>query len=159
VQRIREVEKVTGLYVFEEFEEHEATIPEKIEAMEEKIKTMESQPWNNHVSTMEQTDFIPETKTEKTAVELAKFAVTLPVIEGKKSLTPKLFHHFRKHVLPEELRPNTVNPRQWKKDISEKMIDLFAGIKTDKKGNNRGIRLMFPTTFSVGMLKCKANVS
>jgi hypothetical protein len=153
VQDITKLKKITGL-VKDEDEERELNIPERIEALEEKIVSCDISP-----CVQEQVEFTPETKTEKTVFELAKFASSLPILDGKKAITPKLFHHFRQNVLPPELRPKTVNPRQWKKDISDKMIQLFDGIKTDKKGNNRGVRLVFPKNFSIGMLKCKSNVS
>ena len=160
VKRVATIETVTGLDDFSDLEdeEREPTLPEKINLLAEKIEQIESN--SQAYTTIENQEiFIPETKTEKTVIELAKFAASLPVKDGVKAITPTLFHHFRKHILPEELRPNTINPRQWKKDVSDKMRELCTSIKPDKKGNNRGIRLLFPRNFNVGMLNCKSNVS
>jgi hypothetical protein len=163
VKRIAELEKVIGLFDFEEDEEREPTILYKITKIEDMIEQMleldiQGCAHTPIIEDIEET-FIPETKIQKAAVELIKYACSLQAKDGIKAITPKLLHQFRKHILPEELRPNTVNPRQWKRELSDVVCGLSPFIEKDKKGNNRGIRLVFPRNFNIGMLKCKLNVS
>jgi hypothetical protein len=103
--------------------------------------------------------FEPDTKIEKAAVEFISFASKRPVIDGFKAVTPSILHHFRKNVLTEELRPKTKNPRQWKRELTEIVSDLVPQLKKDSKGNNRGIRLLFPRNFDINMTKRKISVS
>ena len=103
----------------------------------------------------EEETFIPETKLEKTALELIKYACSRPIVDGVRAITPLLLHQFREGILPKELRPNTVNPRQWKKELFDLLCNLFPEFKTEKKGNNRGVRLLIPRSFDV----CKLRVS
>ena len=163
IPRIAKLEAVTGLCDYSDFdeEEHEPTIPQQINKIEDMIEQMLELDIqgcapapiiedNEDIET-----FTAETKTQKAAVELIKYVCR----EGIQAITPKLLHQFRKHILPEELRPKTINPRQWKKDVTDIVCDLVPVVEKDKKGNNRGIRLVFPRNFNSWMLKCKLNVS
>ena len=165
IPRIAKLEAVTGLCDYSEFEDEdrEPSILEQINKIEDMIEQMIELDIQGRAPTpiiedSEET-FIPETKIQKAAVELIKYACLLQAKDGIKAITPKLLHQFRKHILPEELRPNTVNPRQWKKELSDIVCELAPVVEKDKKGNNRGIRLVFPRNFNIRMLKCKLNVS
>jgi len=105
--------------------------------------------------------FDPTSKVQKSAVEFLKFACDRPVIDGSKSVTNSVLKHFRKHVLPEELRPKETASREWKSELKEVITQLAPCVKIDKKGNgdNRGIRFVFPRNFTLGMLKRKLPVS
>ena len=167
IPRIAKLEAVTGLCDYSEFEDEdrEPSILEKISKIEDMIEQMLEldiqgyTPAPAHIIDDTEETFIPETKIQKAAIELIKYACSLQTKDGIKAITPKLLHQFRKHILSEELRPNTVNPRQWKKDVTNIVCDLSPVVEKDKKGNNRGIRLVFPRNFNLGMLKCKLNVS
>jgi hypothetical protein len=159
IKRISELEKVTGLYDFEEWEEHKPTILEKIEVIEEKIQSTGLQ-----LTTGEQDEretFEPTSKVKKGAVELLKFVEKRDVIDGSKTITNSVLKHFRKHVLKEELRPKESAAREWKVEMKKIIKELFPGVKFDKKGNgdNRGTRLVFPRNFNISQTKCKLPVS
>src|SRR5674536_25335 len=44
IKRIFELEKTTGIYQFEDFEEHDNTLPEQINLLAERIDNLESSP-------------------------------------------------------------------------------------------------------------------
>ncbi len=107
----------------------------------------------------ERETFIPKGKLQNSAIEFIKFICSRPVVDGVKAITPSVLHQFRKHVLPEQFQPETDNPRQWKKELTDFLGWLFPGLKTEKKGDNRGKRLIFPGNFNTRMLRCKLGVS
>jgi hypothetical protein len=152
--RLRAVEKVTGTYIFDEWEEHEPTLPERIEALEQRTVLA---PENPHELDERET-YMPSSKIGKAAIELIKFASTRPIVDGSKTITNSVLHQFRNHILPEELRPKESYARQWKRELTDIVCEL-APVRKDKKGNNRGVRLVFPKNFDSGMTKCKLNVS
>ena len=102
--------------------------------------------------------FDPTSKIGKSAIELIKFACARPAVDGSKTITNSVLHQFRKHILPEELRPKESYARQWKRELTD-IISELAPVRKDKKGNNRGVRLVFPKNFDISMTKCKLNVS
>lgn len=148
IKRISTIERVLDLndMVDHEEEGREPTIPERLQMLETRTVYIESQ---------EEETFIPETKLEKTALELIKYACSRPIVDGVRAITPLLLHQFREGILPKELRPNTVNPRQWKKELFDLLCNMFPSFKTEKKGNNRGVRLLIPRSFDA----CKLRVS
>ena len=44
IKRIADLEKVTGIYQFEEFEEHDPTLPERLEALEQRTVLAPEKP-------------------------------------------------------------------------------------------------------------------
>lgn len=153
--RLNSVEIITGLKedLYSDFEE--PTIPEKINKLAERIESSPLEALGDSKETL-----IPETKMEKTFVKFIDFVLAQPVRDGKKLITNNLIHQFRKN-LPDDIKPKTVNPRQWKKELFEYTRQKTDVAKPDKtsKGDNRGIRLVFPRNFNIGMLKCKLPVS
>ena len=102
---------------------------------------------------------MPSSKIGKSAIELIKFACSRPVVDGSKTIPNSVLHQFRKHVLPEELRPKESYAREWKKELKEIVKQLAPFVRLDKKGDSRGVRFVFPGDFTLEMLQCKLNVS
>jgi hypothetical protein len=154
--RLKDVEIVTGLNaLYLEDEEHELTLPERIDALEQRTITVIEKPMDE---LDERETYMPSSKIGKAAIELIKFACERPIVDGSKTITNSVLHQFRKHILPEELRPKESYARQWKRELTDIVSDL-APVRKDKKGNNRGVRLVFPKNFDIGMTRCKLNVS
>ena len=133
VKRIGELEKVTGIYQFEEFEEHDETIPEKIKELSERLE----HPCDKSI----ELPVVPETTLEHKAC-----AIVEHLKEKVKPRNDAIFMNsneiikFLKCELPEDLRlkEDIRNPRQAKKDILEKAIKLFSNsvqIIRNKSGN------------------------
>jgi hypothetical protein len=131
--RIRATEKVTGIYQFEEWEEHEPTIPEQIKELTERHPCEKSTDIKLPV--------VPETTLEHKAC-----AIVEHLKEKIKPRNDAIFMNsneiinFLKCELPEDLRlkEDIRNPRQAKKDILEKAIKLFSNsvqIIRNKSGN------------------------
>jgi hypothetical protein len=136
--RLRSVEKTTGIYSFEDFEEHEPTLPEQIKELANRLehpltKSTESKKIELPV--------IPSTTLEHKASALIEHL--------KEKVRPRndaVFMNsneiinFLKCELPEDLRikEDIRNPRQAKKDILEKAVKLFSDsvqIIRNKSGN------------------------
>jgi len=131
---------------------------DRLEALEHRtIKVIESP----EDELDERETYMPSSKIGKAAIELIKFASTRPIVDGSKTITNSVLHQFRKHILPEELRPKESYAREWKKELKSIVKELAPIVRLDKKGNgdNRGIRFVFPRNFNIGMTKCKLNVS
>lgn len=157
--RVRAIEKTTGHYQFEDFEEHEPTLPEQITELKEKLTKgciLPLEPEEDNRET-----FDPTSKVKKSFVELIKYVESRPVIDGKKSITNSLLKHFRKHVLPEKLRPKESAAREWKSELQEIIKQEASYVKFEKRknGDSRGTAIVFPRNFDTKMLKCKLPVS
>ena len=136
--RLRDVEKTTGIYQFEDFEEHEPTIPEQIKELANRIE----QPLNKSTENIEiEVPIVPTTTLEHKASALIEH-----LKEKVKPRNDAVFMNsneiinFLKCELPEDLRlkEDIRNPRQAKKDILEKAVKLFSDsvqIIRNKSGN------------------------
>jgi len=97
--------------------------------------------------------FTPSGKTEKAAVEIVKYAATMKPFNGGKFINNSMLHHFRKNVLPEELRPTEKGAREWKKQVLSVVKRIAPDAWTDtKKDGNRGTRIGFPRNFNLERL-------
>lgn len=97
--------------------------------------------------------FTPSGKTEKGAIEIVKFAATMKPFNGGKFINNSMLHHFRKNVLPEELRPTEKGAREWKKQVLSVVKRIASDAWTDtKKDGNRGTRIGFPRNFNLERL-------
>ena len=97
--------------------------------------------------------FTPSGKTEKGAIEIVKFAATMKPFNGGKFINNSMLHHFRKNVLPEELRPTEKGAREWKKQVLSIVKRIAPDTWTDtKKDGNRGTRIGFPRNFNLERL-------
>jgi hypothetical protein len=97
--------------------------------------------------------FAPSGKTEKAAVEIVKYAATMKPFNGGKFINNSMLHHFRKNILPEELRPTEKGAREWKKQVIGVVKRIASEAWTDtKKDGNRGTRLGFPKNFNLDRL-------
>src|SRR5665647_449182 len=97
--------------------------------------------------------FTPSGKTEKGAIEIVKFAATMKPFNGGKFINNSMLHHFRKNILPEELRPTEKGAREWKKQVLSVVKRIAPDAWTDtKKDGNRGTRLGFPRNFNLERL-------
>jgi len=101
----------------------------------------------------EKETFTPSGKTEKGAIEIIKFAATMKPFNGGKFINNSMLHHFRKNVLPEELRPTEKGAREWKKQVLSVVKRIAPDAWTDtKKDGNRGTRIGFPRNFNLERL-------
>ena len=101
----------------------------------------------------EKETFTPSGKTEKGAIEIVKFAATMKPFNGGKFINNSMLHHFRKNVLPEELRPTEKGAREWKKQVLSIVKRIAPDAWTDtKKDGNRGTRIGFPRNFNLERL-------
>ena len=137
IKRISELEKVTGLYDFEEEEDHGPTFPEQIKQLAERLE----QPLNKPAESIKlDLPIIPETSLEHKAYALVEY-----LKENVKPRNNEVFLNsreiitFLKNEIPEDLRLKDIkNPRQAKKDILEKAVKLFSNsvmIIKNKSGN------------------------
>jgi len=127
--------------------------------LEEKIENVALRPVSTEPIQEEEHPFIPETQTEKTFVEFINF-ISTKVKNGIRAITPKILHNeFRLKYLSQDLRPETVNHRQWKKEFFEFVEKMIQGLQFVKLGNNRGIRMLIPATVDIEALKRKFCVS
>jgi hypothetical protein len=152
IKRIFELEKITGIYEFEEFEEHEPTLPEQIKRIEPPLDMPT-------VSIKIDIPVIPETTLERKACAL--------VDHLKENVKPRNNEVFLnsgeiitvlKNEIPEDLRLKDIkNPRQAKKDILEKAYKLFSNsvqIIRNKSGNKvTGIALK-PSVWRTDTYSC-----
>jgi hypothetical protein len=138
IKRTSELEKVIGLYQFEDFEEHDPTLPEQINLLAKRVEHPLDKPAESIKIDM---PVIPETTLERKACKLVEH-----LTENVKPRNDAVFMNSREIVnylkteLPEDLRlkEDIRNPRQVKKDILEKAVKLFSdtvAIIKNKSGN------------------------
>ena len=84
---------------------------------------------------------IPTTKTELRACKVAS------ILKGKRSLSAGEIIGYLKHGIDEHLRVKEgQNARQIKKEVLNKVIQLFPALRLDKRKNGRReVRLVAPT--------------
>jgi len=138
LKRIAELETVTGLNDYSDFEEeHEPTIPEQISLLEEKIKAI-SEPIRAPII---ETANIPTSKTEIRACALVDHLKET----GKDHLTTHEIISFLKCKLPESCRieDNIQNIRKVKQDVLNKAASMYPNVFLSKKNTgHREVRLV-----------------
>jgi len=156
MKRITQLEKVTGIYEFEDFEEHEPTIPEQINLLEERIDRIESNPIAPAVP-HDPKNIIPETKTEVRAVFIKEYLDN----KAKNTDNELLFLNNNDlkdlitHLIPKEKPGCEVkkgqNIRKIKKDVIDKLAQIFpSSISINKNKNGRHeTRVLFRSSHTV----------
>ena len=132
IKRIAELETITGLNDFADFEdeEREPNIPEQIKELSGRIE----QPLNNSHNELKEVIPVIETTKDLKACAIVEYLKTEArpndfgeFVIGKKELTV-----FMKNVVDEGLRVKSVS-RQLKADLFERAVKLFPGIVYIKK--------------------------
>jgi hypothetical protein len=154
VKRIAELEKVTGIYQFEDFEEHEPTLPEQLIILSEKIDSFELN--KAAVVQIQPKHIIPETKTEARAVFLVQYLEKeVKERNGELFLNGSEIKDLIIKTIPEKNPDCQIkkgqNIRKLKKDVLEKAAKLFPGnifINKNKNGRHE-TRILFKPLLTV----------
>ena len=154
VKRIAELEKVTGIYQFEDFEEHEPTLPEQLIILSEKIDTFELN--KAAVVQIQPKHIIPETKTEARALFLVQYLEKeVKERNGELFLNGSEIKDLIIKTIPEKNPDCQIkkgqNIRKLKKDVLEKAAKLFPGnifINKNKNGRHE-TRILFKPLLTV----------
>ncbi|MHB8102049.1 MAG: hypothetical protein ACYDEF_07720 [Methanosarcina sp.] len=138
IKRIAELETVTGLNDFADFEddEREPNIPEKIEALKEEIQNIEYKAHVSPTITLE-----PTSKTEVRASLL----VSELKDSGKDHLTSHEIIHFLKSKLPDNCKVNEKiqNIRKVKQDVLRAASQMYPNVfLSKKKTGHKEVRLI-----------------
>ena len=138
IKRIAELETITGLNDFADFEdeEREPNIPEKIEALKEEIQNIEYKATVSTSITLE-----PTSKTEVRASLL----VSELKDSGKDHLTSHEIIHFLKSKLPENCKVNETiqNIRKVKQDVLKAASNMYPDVfLSKKKTGHKEVRLI-----------------
>jgi hypothetical protein len=146
IKRIAELETVTGLNDYSDFEDeedHAPSIPEQIKELAHKIENQVEkfpEPIKTEVA------IIPHTTLERKACAFVEHLKTaIKPRNGEIFLKNNESIHFLKNEIDEELRIRDIkNPRQAKKDIIEKAAKMFPFIVLDKrKQGNKDVRVIY----------------
>jgi hypothetical protein len=138
IQRIAELETVTGLNDFADFkdEEREPNIPEKIEALNEEIRNIEYKTPVSSTTILE-----PTSKTEVRASLLRSELKD----SGKDHLTGYEITHFLKSKLPDNCKVSETiqNIRKVKQDVLKAVSNMYPDVfLSKKKTGHREVRLV-----------------
>jgi hypothetical protein len=133
LKRLSDTEKLTGIYKFEEFEEHEPTIPEQINELK-KTNGCTQKP----MEPVKPEPLIPpRTSLEKKAVALFDWLSKKPHSPtGIIQAGDKEIKDFINSDLPEELRGTDKNERKIKMRIINKVKELYPNIIDTHKSDN-----------------------
>lgn len=137
IKRIAKLEQVTGIEEYFDDEEHELTIPERIEGLEDKIESCNFRPSESPCI-----DKIPETKTEIRA------SLLVEALEASKKpyFSASEIIDFLKCKLPDSCKidTNVKNIRKVKQDVVSKAVEMFSSIvePNKKTTGHRDIRLV-----------------
>lgn len=161
LKRLADVETALGLNNLADFtDEEEMSIPEQISLLSERIDSI-TEPTSQ--ATIEEPASILTSKTEIRAVALVEHLKDMPKRNNQVSLTSREIMDFLKYKIPDEYRVNSKvkNPRQIKKDVIEKVVELYPDIVfTDKKKTgNKEVRILYNPKININSPKCKLSVS
>lgn len=160
LKRLADVETALGLNDFADFEdEQEMSIPEQISLLSERIDSI-TEPTGQ--APIEEPANMPTSKTEIRAVALVEHLKTMPERNHAVFLTSREIMDFLKDNLPEECRVNSKvkNPRQIKKDVIEKAVEMYPEVFTSKrKTGNHEVRIVCKSRVDNSSLKCKLSTS
>ena len=145
LKRLADVETSLGLSDFADFEdEQEMSIPEQISLLSERIDSITETAGQ---APIKEPASIPTSKTEVRAFELIEKLKKTPERNHEVFLTSREIMDFLKYDLPEECRINSKvkNPRQIKKDVIEKAVELYQDLvfTSKKRTGNREVRLVY----------------
>src|SRR5665647_198460 len=138
IKRIAELETVTGLNDFTDFEdeEREPNIPEKMEALKEEIHNIEYKAPVSSTTTLE--------PTSKTNVR-ASLLVSEIRDSGKDHFTGHEIIHFLKSKLPDNCKVNDTiqNIRKVKQDVLKAASNMYPDVfLSKKKTGHKEVRLI-----------------
>jgi hypothetical protein len=138
IKRIAELETITGLNDFTDFEddEREPNIPEKIEALKEEIRNIEYKAPVSSTTTLE--------PTSKTDVR-ASLLVSEIRDSGKDHLTNHEIIHFLKSKLPDHCKvsESIQNIRKVKQDVLKAASNMYPDVfLSKKKTGHKEVRLI-----------------
>jgi hypothetical protein len=130
IKRIAELEQATGLDDFYDDEEHEPSLSEKIQDLENKLSNLEYRPSESPAIEIKQ-----KTKTGKRAMHLIKALID----SGKDHLTRSQIREVLSDETLEDARltSETSNPRRVIIDALNEAGKLCAKVIPDKKGYGR----------------------
>jgi len=156
LKRLADVETALGLNDFAD--EEEMSIPEQISLLSERIDNISE---GSAVPPVESN--VPTSKTELRAFELVEKLKKTPERNHAVFLTSREIMDFLKDDLPEEYRVNSKvkNPRQIKKDVIEKAVELYPDLvfTSKKRTGNKEVRLVYNQKINSNSPKCKLSVS
>lgn len=142
IKRIADLETVTGLNDFSDFEEEgrEPSLPERISLLEEKLPELQG-------VTVKHTDNIPTSKTEIRACKLVERLKQARETAGGKFLSSAEIVGFLRNGLEDALKvKDGQNIRQIKKEVLEKAAKMFPGVCINQKSTGRkDLRLVLKT--------------
>jgi hypothetical protein len=126
--RLRAVEKITGTYNFEDFEEHEPTIPEQITKLKERI---ESNPQTS--VTMTSKNVIPETKSGIRAFFIKQYLETevKENPQGEKILYGRHIKDLIKRVIPSKHPECAIEKGQNERKVKKDALDILKNVYGD----------------------------
>ena len=161
LKRLAAVESTLGLNDFADFEdEHELTVPEQFSLLAERIDTITEPvvqaPIVEHTS-------IPTSKTEIRAVELVEHLQNTQERNNEVFMTSREIMSFLKYDLPDEyiISSKVKNPRQTKKDVLEKAVEIYPDIVflSKKRFGNKEVRIVYKPKIDISSPKRKLSVS
>src|SRR5665811_1079914 len=161
LKRLAAIESALGLNDFADFEEeHELTVPEQFSLLAERIDTITEPvvqaPIVEHTS-------IPTSKTEIRAVELVEHLQNTQERNNEVFMTSREIMSFLKYDLPDEyiISSKVENPRQIKKDVLEKAVEMYPDILclSKKRSGNKNVRIVYKPKIDISSLKRKLSVS
>lgn len=161
LKRLAAVETILGLNDFADLEdEQEMSIPEQISLLSERIDNVTEPAAQGHIAEPVST---PTSKTEVRAVELVEHLKTIPERNHEVFLTSREIMDFLKYSLPDEYKIGckVKNPRQIKKDVIEKAVELYPDVvfSSKKKTGNKQVRIVYKSRINSSIQKCKLSVS
>ena len=161
LKRLAALESTLGLNDFADFEdEHELTVPEQLSLLAERIDTrtepVVQAPIVEHTS-------IPTSKTEIRAVELVEHLQNTQERNNEVFMTSREIMSFLKYDLPDEyiISSKVKNPRQIKKDVLEKAVEMYPDILylSKKRFGNKEVRIVYKPKIDISIPKRKLSVS
>jgi len=161
LKRLAAVETVLGLDDYSNFEdEQKMSTPEQISLLSERIDTI-TEPVVQ--APIEKPASIPTSKTEVRAVEVVEHLQNTQERNNEVFMTSREIMSFLKYDLPDECRiGNKIkNPRQIKKDVLEKAVEMYPDIicLSKKRSGNKNVRIVYKPKINISSLKRKLSVS
>lgn len=143
VQRLADIEAVTGLKDYSEFEEeHAPTLPEQITVLSEKIESLSESTFKPTEEEKDENPIVPNTTLTQKANALTEYLKekTKPNWSGKLVLENNDIYKFFREIIQEDLRwPEKMRGyRGAKKSIIERAQEMFPNeveVVRNKSGN------------------------
>jgi len=161
LKRLAAVETVLGLDDYSDFEdEQKMSIPEQISLLSERIDTR-TEPVVQ--APIKEPASMPTSKTEVRAVELVEHLQNTQERNNEVFMTSREIMSFLKYDLPDEysIGNKVKNPRQIKKDVLEKAVEMYPDIicLSKKRSGNKNVRIVYKPKIDISSLKRKLSVS